>query len=546
MAAEETSPLLKTTATPPSYVTSESASPADAESAEPPETSNGTSSLNIIAIVLPLAVGVFLAAMDQTIVVSSYASIGTQFNQLQNTSWIATAYMLTVVSFQPLYGKLSDIFGRKGCLLLTYFIFGTGCLFCGLARNMNELILARAFAGVGGGGISTVGSIIMSDVVPLRSRGTWQGVINIIFATGQATGAPLGGILADSIGWRWAFLVQVPLTVIAILSAGFTLKIPKRDAGDFYQKFKRIDFVGAFALICSVFSLLLALDRGGNVSWNDRITISCIAVSAVFWIIFGLTELKLAKEPFAPKRIVVGPNLIASYLVNFFCVMSSMCLVYQISLYFQAVRRMTASQAGVALLPSILAGVAGSLAGGLIMQATGRYYVLTICMYISMLLGTLVITLFTGTVTHSIIGVLIGLVFMSLGNGAGITTTLIALIANAGPEDQAIATAVSYLYRSLGSVMGISIGSTLVQDKLRNLLRTRLVGEDLDIDEIARRVRESLTYVDELQPRIRAIVRQSYDDALPIAFWFSLVAAGAALTASFFIKEKILAKPSQS
>ncbi|KZT20836.1 MFS general substrate transporter [Neolentinus lepideus HHB14362 ss-1] len=544
--AEETSPLLKKTANSPPYTTGGDPSTTDVEREGTQDAGGAKSTVNVVAIVLPLAVGVFLAAMDQTIVVSSYASIGNQFNQLQNTSWIATGYMLTVVSFQPLYGKLSDIFGRKGCLLMAYSIFAIGCLFCGLARNMNELIIARAFAGVGGGGISTLGSIIMSDVVPLRSRGTWQGVINIIFATGQATGAPLGGILADSIGWRWAFLIQVPITVVAILSAGLALKIPKREGGDFYQKFKRIDFVGAFTLVCSVFFLLVALDRGGNVSWDDKLTISCIAISALFWIGFGFTELKLAKEPFAPKRIVVGPNLIASYLVNFFGVMASMCLVYQVSLYFQAVRKMTASQAGVGLLPNILAGVAGSLAGGLIMQATGKYYVLTICMYISMFLGTLVITLFTGTIAHSLIGLLIGLVFMAFGNGAGITTTLIALIANAGPEDQAIATAVSYLYRSLGSVMGISIGSTLVQDKLRNLLRKRLAGEDLDVEEIARRVRESLTYVDELQPRIRAIVRQSYNDAVPAAFWFSLFMTGVALISTFFIKEKILAKPSRT
>ncbi|EPQ50445.1 hypothetical protein GLOTRDRAFT_108627 [Gloeophyllum trabeum ATCC 11539] len=530
--AEETSPLLKQPASTPSYATT-GADVERPESTPADDADSAKQAVNIPAIVLPLAVGVFLAAMDQTIVVSSYASIGTQFNQLQNTSWIATGYMLTVVSFQPLYGKLSDIFGRKGCLLTAYSVFAVGSLFCGLARNMNELIFARALAGMGGGGISTMGSIIMSDVVPLRSRGTWQGVINIIFATGQATGAPLGGILADSIGWRWAFLIQVPLTVSAILSAGLALNLPRREGGDFYQKLKRVDFGGAATLVSAVFLLLLALDRGGNVAWTDTLTLSCLGSSALFWLAFAFIELEYAKEPFAPKRIVVSPKLIASYLVNLFGVMSSMCLVYQISLYFQAVRGMSASQAGVGLLPSILAGVAGSLAGGLIMQATGRYYVLTICMYVCMLAGTIVIALVTGTVVHSFVGIMIG---------AGITTTLIALIANAGPEDQAIATAVSYLYRSLGSVMGISIGSTLVQDRLRNLLRIRLAGEDIDIDEIARRVRESLAYVDKLQPRIRAIVRQSYDEAVPAAFWFSVATGSAALIATFFIKEKVLPK----
>ena len=155
-------------------------------------------------ILLPaVGIGIFLAAADQTIIVSTYAKIGSELHALNSTSWIATAYFLTLTTFQPLYGKFSDIFGRKPMLLIAYTIFGLGCLFCGLARTMPELIAARAFAGIGGGGMSTVVSILMSDIIPLRQRGSWQGYVNIIYASGAAAGAPLGGMLADSIGWRW-------------------------------------------------------------------------------------------------------------------------------------------------------------------------------------------------------------------------------------------------------------------------------------------------------------------------------------------------------
>lgn len=123
---------------------------------------------------------------------ASYGQIGSDLKALNLTSWIATSYFLTLTSFQPLYGKLSDIFGRKQCLLFAYAIFGIGNLFCGLARNINELIAARVFQGIGGGGMTTVVSILMSDIVPLRDRGVWQGIINIIYATGSGTGAPLG------------------------------------------------------------------------------------------------------------------------------------------------------------------------------------------------------------------------------------------------------------------------------------------------------------------------------------------------------------------
>jgi len=144
-------------------------------------------------IFFAVAIGVFLAAADQTIIVSSYGKIGSELDALNKVSWIANAYFLTLTAFQPLYGKLSDIFGRKECLMFAYLVFGLGCLFCGLANNINQLIISRAFAGIGGGGMTTVVSILISDVIPLRERGTWQGYINIVYSSGAAAGAPLGG-----------------------------------------------------------------------------------------------------------------------------------------------------------------------------------------------------------------------------------------------------------------------------------------------------------------------------------------------------------------
>ncbi|KAF8993605.1 member of the major facilitator superfamily [Cyathus striatus] len=481
--------------------------------------------------VLPMAVGIFLTAMDGTIIVSSYAAIGSELNQLQNTSWIATAYFLTITSFQPLYGKLSDIFGRKNCLIFAYTIFAIGCLLCGLARNMNELIAARAFTGIGGGGMQTLVSIIMSDVVPLRSRGTWQGVLNIVWATGNTVGASLGGYFADTIGWRWSFLIQVPIALIAIVSVSLALSLPEKETSDFNTKIRRIDFGGAATLVLSVFFLLLGLDRGSNKSWNDKYTISSLILFVLVGIIFGFIELKFAREPFAPKRIIANRALIASYLVNLFGVASAFCIIFHFPLYLQAVLRKSASEAGLWLIISVVMGLVGSLSGGLIMQATGRYYMLTVFVYAVFLSGTVVLTAASGIVFESLV---------AMGIGSGITTSLISLIANAGPEDQAIATAVSYLFRSLGSSIGISVGSAIVQDTLRADLRKKLVGTD--IDEIVRRVRESLKYIETLDPDMRVVVRGSYETAIHVTFYFSLVMSGLALVSSLFIVEKPLVR----
>ncbi|KAI0341537.1 MFS general substrate transporter [Trametopsis cervina] len=492
------------------------------------------------AVMIPLTIGIFLAAMDGTIIASSYATIGSELKQLHNTSWIATGYMLTLTSFQPLYGKLSDIFGRRACLIFAYSVFALGCLLCGLARNMVELIAARALAGIGGGGMTTVASIIFSDVAPLRERGTWQGIANLVFATGQATGAPLGGYLADTIGWRWSFHLQVPLALLAILSVSVALKLPKVDSQDFVAKLKRVDIGGALTLVAAVFFLLLGLDRGGNVSWQDHITIGTLVAFAVLLLVFAFIELKVAAEPFAPKKIIVNRALFASYAANFFAAGLGVTQAFIITLYFQAVQGRSAGQAGIVLIPSILSAVSGSLIGGIYMQATGKYYWFTVGVFVMMLVGQLVVPVFSGIWMYSYPGIVVGLCMATFGVGAGITTTLVSLIANAGPVDQAVATAVSYLFRSLGTVVWLSATTTLMQDTLRQLLYDRLSGEN--VDEIIKRVRQSLSHIRELEPAVRAKVIDSYDDAIHVTMWFTALLAVFSILASLFIKEKALTK----
>ncbi|KNZ77606.1 hypothetical protein J132_04973, partial [Termitomyces sp. J132] len=489
---------------------------------------------------IPMTIGIFLCAMDGTIVVSAYAAIGSELNQLHNTSWIATAYMLTTTSFQPLYGKLSDIFGRKSCLLFAYTIFAIGCLGCGLARNMNELIMSRAFAGIGGGGMQTLVSIIVSDVVPLRSRGTWQGILNIIWTMGSASGAPLGGLLADSVGWRWAFLLQFPLTLMAIASVSFGLHLPKSGPSDFSTKLKRVDFAGSLALIITVFSLLFGLDHGGNISWSDSVTMLSFSSFALFFILFGAIELRIASEPFAPKRIIFNRSLIAGYLVNFFGIAAGMNLIFHVSLYLQAVHGNTAAEAGLWLVLCVVGGLLGSLSGGLVIQITGKFYLITIFGYGSQFLATGLFKLSTRAALGTMLLFAVALFISSVGNGSGITTSLIALIANAGPEDQAIATAVSYLFRSLGSVVGVSVGSTIVQEVLRTDLRRRLSGEN--VEEIILHVRESLDYINKLEPVTRVVVRAAYLEAVQATFTFTVGMASLAFLSSIFIKETALTR----
>lgn len=512
--------------------------------------------VNLAAVVPAMAIGIFLSAMDNTIVVASYGRIGTELNELNRTSWLSTAYLLTTTSFQPLYGRLSDIYGRKACLLFAYTVFGLGCLLCGISRDMNDLIAARAFAGIGGGGMTTVASILMSDIVPLRTRGTWQGILNIIFALGSATGGPLGGWLSDTVGWRWAFIGQAPVTLMAFLTVTFALHLPQapikytgvitdREVASVKTNLLRVDFPGAFTLVLAIFSFLLSLDLSINsidFPISSPITASILLGSVFLFAGFYHIEKSYSAEPFCPPSLVKRREILAPCVANFFCFASAMAVIFHVPLFYQAVLGSSAAVAGQRLLPMIFGGMLGSLSGGIYMQKTGKYYWLTFCAYLGLFLGIGIIyicVLLTGTGPSE--GMIVmwmhaGMIIFNLGVGVGVTSTLIALISNVTSAEQAVITAISYLFRSLGSVLGLSLAAGLVQTGLRRRLLEKL-GDGDEVLELVRRVRRDLDSIGELQPDLAVLVRKCYQGGINDALFFGLVLGFLCWVTSWGIRE---------
>ncbi|EAL88587.1 putative MFS multidrug transporter [Aspergillus fumigatus Af293] len=467
---------------------------------------------NLRYILPAVSIGIFLSAADQTIIVASYGQIGSDLKALNLTSWVATSYFITLASFQPLYGKLSDIFGRRACLLFSYFVFGLGCLFCGLARNIHELIAARE-----------------------------EYCLTILAGGGMLMIRPIFRIACCANNVPRAFLAQVPLCVLAFLAVSVMLDLPVQGDSHWKTKLRRIDFPGAFALVGAVVGLLLGLDRGSNVSWTIPLTIVSLCVSLTMFVLFVLIEIYFAAEPFAPGHIIFNRTFFASYCCNFFSFGGWLAGLFFIPLYFQAVDGVSATVSGLRLLPSIIAGVSGSLFAGYVMKWTGKYYWLTIVAYGLLTVGLTTIYLFTGGVTQSLIPMILGMVLCGFGNGIGVTTTLIALISNVTPEDQAVVTACSYLFRSLGSVIGVSLSSTVVQQLLRSQLRFAL-RDSKDIDRIVEGVRQSLDYIKTLDPTVARIVRGCYGWATNKGFAFMVAIVFFALLSSFFIRESKLSR----
>lgn len=255
--------------------------------------------------------------------------------------------------------------------------------------------------------MAVVVSVLLSDILPLRERGIWQGYINIVWATGAAAGAPLGGLLADSIGWRIGFIAQGPVCLLAFAAVAVSLNMPKQDQSHWKEKILKIDFLGAAILMIAVFGLLVGLDRGSNVSWSDSLTIAGLCTAPLF-VVFILVEKYIARYPFAPGSIIFNRSLFACYLCNFFALGGWFAALFFIPLYWQITGDYSAARAGIFLVPSVISGVSGSLFAGFYMKKTGKYYWLTVITYTNVTVGLSLVLLFAGTIARSLPIMIVG------------------------------------------------------------------------------------------------------------------------------------------
>ncbi|KAG8716677.1 hypothetical protein FRC09_015379 [Ceratobasidium sp. 395] len=404
-------------------------------------TTNTLHRKDLFWVLAGLWAAVFLGSLDTTIVATLLSPIGSYFNKSHQVSYLGTSYLLSVCCFTPLYGRLSDILGRKGAMMLGLFLFGTGTVFCGLAPSMELLILARAIAGMGGGGVFAVSSIVMTDLIPLKQRGLYQGLANIVFGLGTGIGGPLGGWINDTFGWRFAFLVQIPILVLSavlvVVKLNVTLPQPKQTAR---QKLARIDYAGSFTLVTSVGCLLLGLSlkTSEDLDWSSSLILSLFCVGAISGVAFIYVEAHLAVEPIMPLDLLTRRTPRAVALANLCGALDAISMIYNVPLYFTAVRLRSAADSGLHLLPNAIAGSCGSMLAGWVMQKTGRYYHPILCSSFAMLVSYVLLASWNeSTAEYHLWG---DVIFNGLGIGALATSTLIALIAGIDKKEYAVAT----------------------------------------------------------------------------------------------------------
>ncbi|KAI0269230.1 vacuolar amino acid permease [Gloeopeniophorella convolvens] len=485
------------------------------ESCPPSPTSADTlasrlSRTDLIWVLAGLWSAVFLGALDGTIVATLMTPIGNYFNKSNQASYIGTSYLLSVCCFTPLYGRLSDILGRRGAMLLGLTLFGTGTIGCGVAPSMEALIIARAVAGMGGGGslidlIYAVSSVAVTDLIPLKQRGLYQGMANILFGLGAGIGGPLGGWMNDTFGWRSAFLFQIPVLLFSFTLVMLKVSIPLSEEvrnQSLYNKMRRMDFAGSATLAGTVGCLLLgfSLKSTESLPWSDPLIYGLFIASAVLCVLFVLVEACWAPYPVLPLHLIAQRTTLAVSLSNLFGSMAAFSMIYNVPLYFSAVRMSSSTDAGLHLLPHSVAISTGSVFAGWIMRRTGKLYSLTLLSALCAVCATVMVAMWN---EHSPQWHLwLDVVPQGFGMASLITTTLIAVIACVSKADVAVATGITYLFRTTGQVLGVSLSGTLLQAVLLSKLQQRIHGPNAA----------------ELEPGLRRSATDSYADALRVVF----------------------------
>ncbi|KAK9463451.1 major facilitator superfamily domain-containing protein [Lipomyces oligophaga] len=499
---------------------------------------NELSTRGLVTLFCSLYIGVFLCALDGTVIVTLISHIASEFHELRAVSWIATSYLIALAAFQPLYGKLSDIYGRKALLLFSNSAFAIGCILCGLAPSIWFLVFARVIAGMGGGGLNSLSVITLSDLVPLRQRSLLHGIGSVCYNSGAAAGGVFGGLITDAVGWRWAFFIQVPFVLISAVAIQLNLKgKPSQEIVVETDRLKRIDFLGSFTLVTALTTFMLTLSIGGNyVEWSSPWVLILGTVSFMFVAAFVHIEKKVATEPILPVQLLKDRTILGSALSNSLIFMISYSHLFYVPIYLIAVRGVSATTAGTNIISNFIGTGIGAISTGSYMRGTGKYYWWMVSNATLLFLGCILVSTYSPA-TPTFLQVLF-LLIPGIGFGSLITSTLIALIASVPHEFQAVTTSINYGFRALGSTMGVSMASAIFQNVLGSRLYARVTGPGAA--EIIERVMDSVEEIENLPEEYKPLVISSYYDACKGVFYFAVVLGFLNIVSCAVMKEHTL------
>ena len=400
-----------------------------------------------------------LSSLDQTIVSTAMPTIVQELHGLEHMSWVFTAYMLGSTVTVPIYGKLSDIFGRRNLYLLGILIFLIGSMLCGLSQNMMQLILFRGLQGIGGGAMMVNSFSIIGEVFPPAERGKYQGMIGGVFGLSSVAGPLLGGWITDNVSWRWVFYVNIPLGILALFVLSATL--PKMAT---HKNNKKIDWWGGFFITATLIPLLLSLVWGGSMyQWTSAIVIGALSISLISLLIFIKIE-KTTSNPILSLDLFKNKTFVVSVSAMFLTAMGMFGAILYVPIFSQGVIGGSATHAGLVLTPMMLSLVTASTIAGQIISRTGKYKLLAI-------IGTalIVFALFyfsTLSVTTQNSGLISRMIVLGFGLGATMPIFTLAVQSAFSRERLGEVTAGSQLFRNVGGTVGTAVLGGIMNSRL--------------------------------------------------------------------------------
>ncbi|KAK2744217.1 hypothetical protein FQN55_006901 [Onygenales sp. PD_40] len=464
---------------------------------------------------------------DSTLMGSIHPVITSHFNAANSASWLSTAFLLTCTAFQPIIGRLSDTFGRRPIYLFTIVVFLITTAWCAWAQSIGSFIAARAFCGLGAGAVTSMGMIITSDLIWIEYRGIYQSYINFAYGIGGSLGLACGGFLADSIGWRAAFGIQLPFIFAYLVLAYFTTptslgpELAKNEGYTLRQALKTVDLKGSALLVIGVTALMLGINLGGNVlSWTHPIVITSLVGFCILTVLFIKVEAKATRPamPLPLLRTAPRGNLI---FLNFFGNITINTVLFNAPLFFQAVKLESATTAGLRLLAASFGLMVTSVATGFLVTWSRR-------LKPALVLGS--IFLLVGSISTSLLGrniptwlAMLLITPSSFGQGFTFPTTMVSVLAVSSQSDQAVATTTLGLFRNLGSVMGVAVSSWVLQNALLFYLDSNVTGPNKG--DIIGQVRKSISAIHQLDPLHKDQVVRAYELALRATFLSTLISA---------------------